>query len=86
MLPALTELTGDDDGRSFAPRVSFGNTEEVLKGLPPGITIWPSAPPRPRNVLLTATALRDEEHVLVAAPAGRAGWVPDGRAPNRSRH
>lgn len=66
-LPALTELTGDD-GQSFALRVSFGNAEETLEGLSAGHHDLAISTARPRGSLLTATALCDEEHVLVAAP------------------
>ncbi|MEU5097819.1 LysR family transcriptional regulator [Streptomyces sp. NPDC020996] len=70
-LPALTELTGED-GQGFALRSSFGTAEEVLEGLAAGHHDLAISTARPRGALLTATALCDEEHVLVAAP-GRAG-------------
>ncbi|GCB47748.1 LysR family transcriptional regulator [Streptomyces sp. NL15-2K] len=66
-LPALTELTGED-GQGFALRASFGNAEEVLEGLAAGHHDLAISTARPRGALLTATALCDEEHVLVAAP------------------
>ncbi|MEU6809567.1 LysR family transcriptional regulator [Streptomyces sp. NPDC046831] len=66
-LPALTELTGDD-GQPFALRASFGNAEETLEGLAAGHHDLAISTVRPRGALLTATALCDEEHVLVAAP------------------
>ncbi|GAA3897228.1 LysR family transcriptional regulator [Streptomyces lacrimifluminis] len=66
-LPALTELTGDD-GQGFALRVSFGNAEETLEGLSAGHHDLAITTTRPHGTLLTATALCDEEHVLVAAP------------------
>ncbi|GAA3989551.1 LysR family transcriptional regulator [Streptomyces sp. NBC_01352] len=66
-LPALTELTGED-GQGFALRASFGNAEEVLEGLAAGHHDLAICTARPRGALLTATALCDEEHVLVAAP------------------
>ncbi|KOU62565.1 LysR family transcriptional regulator [Streptomyces sp. MMG1533] len=66
-LPALTELTGED-GQGFALRASFGNAEEVLEGLAAGHHDLAICTARPRGSLLTATALCDEEHVLVAAP------------------
>ncbi|MFI1563671.1 LysR family transcriptional regulator [Streptomyces sp. NPDC020490] len=69
-LPALTELTGED-GQGFALRSSFGPAEEVLEGLAAGHHDLAIGTARPRGALLTATALCDEEHVLVAAP-GRA--------------
>ncbi|MET8447485.1 LysR family transcriptional regulator [Streptomyces sp. NPDC005209] len=64
-LPALTELTGDD---RLALRASFGNAEETLEGLAAGHHDLAISTARPRGALLTATALCDEEHVLVAAP------------------
>src|SRR3954452_1017017 len=66
-LPALTELTGED-GQGFALRTSFGNAEETLEGLAAGHHDLAICTARPRGPLLTATALCDEEHVLVAAP------------------
>ncbi|MFD4525134.1 LysR family transcriptional regulator [Streptomyces sp. NPDC058470] len=73
-LPALTELTGDDD-QGFALRASFGNAEEALEGLAAGHHDLAITTAQPRGPLLTATPLCDEEHVLVAAPrwAGRIG-------------
>jgi DNA-binding transcriptional LysR family regulator len=66
-LPALMELTGDDD-QGFALRASFGNAEETLEGLAAGHHDLAIGTARPRGALLTATPLCDEEHVLVAAP------------------
>ncbi|MFE0676533.1 LysR family transcriptional regulator [Streptomyces sp. NPDC058867] len=66
-LPALTELTGED-GQGFALRASFGNDEETLEGLAAGHHDLAITTARPRGALLTATALCDEEHVLLAAP------------------
>ncbi|MFD4503414.1 LysR family transcriptional regulator [Streptomyces sp. NPDC058457] len=66
-LPALTELAGDD-GQGFALRASFGNAEETLEGLSAGHHDLAISTVRPRGTLLAATALCDEEHVLVAAP------------------
>ncbi|MDO0934597.1 LysR family transcriptional regulator [Streptomyces sp. DG2A-72] len=66
-LPVLTELTGED-GQGFALRASFGNAEETLEGLAAGHHDLAISTARPRGALLTATALCDEEHVLVAAP------------------
>ncbi|MGY1499249.1 LysR family transcriptional regulator [Streptomyces sp. QTS52] len=74
-LPALTELTGDD-GQGFALRVSFGNAEETLEGLSAGHHDLAITTTRPRGTLLTATALCDEEHVLVAAPRWAAEIGP----------
>ncbi|NEC87784.1 LysR family transcriptional regulator [Streptomyces sp. SID12501] len=74
-LPALTELTGDD-GQGFALRVSFGNAEETLEGLSAGHHDLAITTTRPRGTLLTATALCDEEHVLVAAPRWAAEVGP----------
>ncbi|WP_031040072.1 LysR family transcriptional regulator [Streptomyces sp. NRRL F-5650] len=69
-LPALSELTGED-GRPFALRISFGNTEEILEGLAAGHHDLAIGTARPRGALLTSTPLCDEVHVLVAAP----GWA-----------
>ncbi|MBX9397978.1 LysR family transcriptional regulator [Streptomyces sp. TRM72054] len=66
-LPALVELTGED-GQGFALRASFGNAEETLEGLAAGHHDLAISTARPRGALLTATALCDEEHILVAAP------------------
>ncbi|MFF9814596.1 LysR family transcriptional regulator [Streptomyces sp. NPDC014006] len=66
-LPALTELTGDD-GQGLALRASFGTAEKALEGLAAGHHDLAISTTRPRDALLTATALCDEEHVLVAAP------------------
>ncbi|MCP8707390.1 LysR family transcriptional regulator [Streptomyces cellulosae] len=66
-LPALTELTGED-GQGFALRASFGTADEVLEGLAAGHQDLAISTVRPRGALLSATALCDEEHVLVAAP------------------
>lgn len=66
-LPALTELTGET-GQPFALRASYGHAEEVLDGLAAGHHDLAISTARPRGSLLTATALCDEEHVLVAAP------------------
>ncbi|MEV7000447.1 LysR family transcriptional regulator [Streptomyces sp. NPDC093982] len=66
-LPALTELTGEE-GQGFALRASFGNAEETLEGLAAGHHDLAISTARPRGGLLTATALCDEVHVLVAAP------------------
>lgn len=66
-LPALTDLTGEDT-QGFALRASFGNAEETLEGLAAGHHDLAISTARPRGALLTATALCDEEHVLVAAP------------------
>ncbi|WP_431995120.1 LysR family transcriptional regulator [Streptomyces griseoflavus] len=73
-LPALTELAGED-GQGFALRASFGTAEETLDGLAAGHHDLAISTARPRGALLSATALCDEEHVLVAAPrwAGRIG-------------
>ncbi|KAA0933652.1 MULTISPECIES: LysR family transcriptional regulator [Streptomyces] len=72
-LPALTGAI--DDGHGFALRASFGNAEETLEGLAAGHHDLAISTARPRGPLLTATALCDEEHVLVAAPrwAARIG-------------
>ncbi|MEU9149282.1 LysR family transcriptional regulator [Streptomyces sp. NPDC048417] len=71
-LPALSELAGDG-GQGFALRASFGTAEETLEGLSAGHHDLAISTARPRGALLTATALCDEEHVLVAAPR----WVEE---------
>ncbi|MCX4846674.1 LysR family transcriptional regulator [Streptomyces sp. NBC_00893] len=71
-LPALTPLVA----QGLALRSSFfAGAEEALEGLAAGHHDLAIATARPRGGLLTATALCDEEHVLVAAPrwAGRLG-------------
>lgn len=77
-LPALTELKGED-GRGFELRASFGTAEETLDGLGAGHHDLAIGTARPRGTLFTATALCDEEHVLVAAPR-HAGPVVAGDA------
>ncbi|MDQ0991840.1 DNA-binding transcriptional LysR family regulator [Streptomyces sp. V3I7] len=66
-LPALTELAGED-GQGYTLRASFGNAEETLEGLAAGHHDLAISAARPRGALLTATALCDEEHVLIASP------------------
>ncbi|MEV6743078.1 LysR family transcriptional regulator [Streptomyces sp. NPDC051080] len=71
-LPALTPLVA----QGLALRSSFfTGAEEALEGLAAGHHDLAIATARPRGGLLAATALCDEEHVLVAAPrwAGRLG-------------
>ncbi|MEV5198018.1 LysR family transcriptional regulator [Streptomyces sp. NPDC053720] len=71
-LPALTPLVA----QGLALRSSFfAGAEEALEGVAAGHHDLAIATARPRGGLLTATALCDEEHVLVAAPrwAGRLG-------------
>ncbi|MGY3057781.1 DNA-binding transcriptional LysR family regulator [Streptomyces sp. TE3672] len=71
-LPALTPLVA----QGLAMRSSFfTGAEEALEGLAAGHHDLAIATARPRGGLLAATALCDEEHVLVAAPrwAGRLG-------------
>ncbi|NBE52623.1 LysR family transcriptional regulator [Streptomyces boluensis] len=79
-LPALTSLTGED-GHGYTVRASFGTAEETLEGLAAGHHDLAISTARPRGALLTATALCDEEHVLVAAPglAKRLGRAALGR-------
>ncbi|MFJ9926801.1 MULTISPECIES: LysR family transcriptional regulator [Streptomyces] len=76
VLPALTEPAGED-GRGFALRAAFGTTEEVLEGLAAGHHDLAISTTRPRGALFTATALCDEEHVLVAAPRWAEHIGPD---------
>lgn len=80
-LPALTELTGED-GQGFALRASFGTAEETLEGLAAGHHDLAISTVRPRGALLSATALCDEEHVLVAAPR----WAERIGGPGTLRH
>ncbi|MCX4549513.1 LysR family transcriptional regulator [Streptomyces sp. NBC_01267] len=70
-LPALTPLVP----QGIALRASFGHAEETLDGLAAGHHDLAVTTVRPRGGLLTATALCDEEHVLVASPrwAARIG-------------
>lgn len=75
-LPALAELAGEGR-RGFALRASFGTPEEVLEGLAAGHHDLAISTARPRGALFTATALCDEEHVLVAAPCWAGRLDPD---------
>ncbi|POX51189.1 LysR family transcriptional regulator [Streptomyces sp. Ru71] len=75
-LPALTEMTGED-GQGLALRASFGTAEETLDGLAAGHHDLAISTARPRGPLLTATALCDEEHILVAAPHWAEQAGPD---------
>ncbi|MFE3147108.1 LysR family transcriptional regulator [Streptomyces sp. NPDC059218] len=71
-LPALAPLVA----QGLALRSSFfTGAEKALEGLAAGHHDLAIATARPRGGLLAATALCDEEHVLVAAPrwAGRLG-------------
>lgn len=72
-LPALTPLTG----QGLALRTSFGTAEESLDGLAAGRHDIAITTARPRGGLLSATALCDEEHVLVAAPRWAAHLGPE---------
>ena len=80
-LPALTSLI-DGGGQSLSLRVSIGHAEEALEGLAAGHHDLAITNVRPRGPLLTATALCDEEHVLVAAPRW-AGRLPPGALRHR---
>jgi DNA-binding transcriptional LysR family regulator len=71
-LPALTPLIG----QGLALRASFGTVEETLEGLAAGHHDVAITTARPRGGLLTATALCDEEHILVAAPRWAARLGP----------
>ncbi|MGW3262990.1 LysR family transcriptional regulator [Streptomyces sp. NPDC001056] len=75
-LPALAELTGDGR-RGLALRVSFGTPDEVLEGLAAGRHDLAISTARPRGAPFTATALCDEEHVLVAGPRWAKRLGPD---------
>ncbi|MFF0746811.1 LysR family transcriptional regulator [Streptomyces sp. NPDC004111] len=72
-LPALSPLTA----QGLALRVSFGSAEETLEGLAAGHHDLALTTDRPRGGLLTATALCDEEHVLVAAPRWAKHLTPE---------
>lgn len=75
-LPALTELAGEN-GQGLTLRASFGTAEETLEGLAAGHHDLAISTARPRGALLTATALCDEEHILVAAPQWAERLTPD---------
>ncbi|MET8558371.1 LysR family transcriptional regulator [Streptomyces sp. NPDC004959] len=68
---ALPALSGIDkgDGPGSGIRATFGTAQESLAGLAAGHHDLAISTVRPRGGLLTATALCDEELVLVAAPA-----------------
>ncbi|NED92213.1 LysR family transcriptional regulator, partial [Streptomyces sp. SID11233] len=68
---ALPALSGLDKGENpdFGIRAAFGTAQESLEGLAAGHHDLAISTVRPRGGLLTATALCDEELVLVAAPA-----------------
>ncbi|MEC4015779.1 LysR family transcriptional regulator [Streptomyces sp. H27-D2] len=70
-LPALAALIP----HGLALRATFGSAEEILAGLAAGHHDLAITTARPRGGLLSATALCDEEHVLVASPrwAARLG-------------
>ncbi|MEU8887403.1 LysR family transcriptional regulator [Streptomyces sp. NPDC048442] len=72
-LPALSPLTA----HGLALRVSFGSAEETLEGLAAGHHDLAITTDRPRGGLLSATALCDEEHVLVAAPRWAKHLTPE---------
>ncbi|WKX71536.1 LysR family transcriptional regulator [Streptomyces sp. XD-27] len=71
VLPALTPLTA----QGLAVRTVFGGSDELFAGMSAGHHDLAVTASRPRGRLLTATALCDEEHVLVGAPrwAARLG-------------
>ncbi|GHH70097.1 LysR family transcriptional regulator [Streptomyces sulfonofaciens] len=73
-LPALTALV--EDGHRMALRASFGHAEASLEGLAAGHYDLAITTARPRGTLLTATALCDEEHVLIAGPRWAARIAP----------
>ncbi|EDY45244.1 LysR family transcriptional regulator [Streptomyces sp. SPB074] len=90
-LPALSGL-GAGESPGFGVRATFGTAQESLEGLAAGHHDLAISTVRPRGGLLTATALCDEELVLVAAPAwadrqpagplsGVAAETPPGRTP-----
>ncbi|MEU9499174.1 LysR family transcriptional regulator [Streptomyces sp. NPDC048196] len=67
-LPALAPLIT----RGLSLRTTFGSADELLTGLAAGHHDLTVTTTRPRGGLLTATALCDEEHVLIAAPSWSA--------------
>ncbi|MEU1623961.1 LysR family transcriptional regulator [Streptomyces sp. NPDC020096] len=79
VLPALAPLAGE----SFALRVALGAGDEALTGLAEGRHDLVVGTTRPRARLLHATALWDEEQILVASPgwAERIGALPAAPAP-----
>lgn len=74
-LPALTGLIGSERNR-LALRASFGHAQDALESLAAGHHDLAISTARPRGALLTATALCDEEHVLVAGPRWAAHITP----------
>ncbi|MFB6805813.1 LysR family transcriptional regulator [Streptomyces sp. NPDC056387] len=74
VLPALAPLVGQ--GHTLRTVLRAG-AEEVLDGLAAGHHDLVVTTARPRGGLFTATALCDEEHVLVAAPYWAALVDPD---------
>ncbi|MFC7217121.1 LysR family transcriptional regulator [Streptomyces polyrhachis] len=78
VLPALAPLVG----AGLALRVSYGRDDETLEGLAAGRHDLTVTRERPRGAALTATALWDEELVLVAAErwAGAVGAAGAGAA------
>ncbi|MBT2477975.1 LysR family transcriptional regulator [Streptomyces sp. ISL-94] len=74
VLPALAPLVG----QGHTLRVALqADVEETLDGLAAGHHDLVVTTARPRGGLFTATALCDEEHVLIAAPYGAALVDPD---------
>ncbi|GAB7032220.1 LysR family transcriptional regulator [Streptomyces sp. NPDC021749] len=67
-LPALAPLIAE----GLSLRTAFGSADELLTGLAAGHHDLTVTTTRPRGGLLTATALCDEEHVLIAAPSWSA--------------
>ncbi|WP_310725721.1 LysR family transcriptional regulator [Streptomyces sp. N2A] len=67
-LPALAPLIT----QGLSLRAAFGSADELLTGLAAGHHDLTVTTTRPRGGLLTATALCDEEHVLIAAPSWSA--------------
>ncbi|MGW4685274.1 LysR family transcriptional regulator [Streptomyces sp. NPDC004244] len=74
VLPALAPLVGQ--GHTLRTTLRTG-AEETLDGLATGHHDLVVTTARPRGELFTATALCDEEHVLVAAPYWAALVDPD---------
>ncbi|WP_030193379.1 LysR family transcriptional regulator [Streptomyces sp. NRRL S-87] len=77
VLPALVPPAGEGSGRAPAVRVSLpAGTQDALDGLAAGHHDLAVTTARPRGGLFSATALWDEEHVLVAAPARASAVDP----------
>ncbi|MBW5480763.1 LysR family transcriptional regulator [Streptomyces bambusae] len=75
VLPALAPLVGRGQSLRASP---VAGSQEALDGLAAGHHDLAVTTARPRGALFTATALCDEEHVLLAAPYWAALVEPGG--------